>query len=608
MKKSFLPSMKISFGVPRDWSLATKLVSMVMIPIGLVLILNLSLTISALNQLEDEISTSTLQEDVQIISQQFITQQSKMQLNAAQLTNDRILLDAIQRNDRTTIRSTLLLASTRLGFDHLQILNASGQALSVVQSVELAEASADLEQLDKLGLLEIEATRLVSTSQGWLLTVVIPIKTQSGLVGVLTAGRLLDPSFLADLNFERPNPQLVVFDAQGNISAVAGTETPGDLANQLTLEPTSLAQVQTGKSVFGKARIHGEPQRVVYAPLLIGNRTVAVFALAFSTAATTGSRDRLIVTNLAASLVLTFLAILVAVVLLRIWVLRPIAALVASATQAAAGKLDVVVPGAIYQDEIGSLAAAYNNMISKLRQSMEDIRIRAAQLATVAEVGIATSTILESKTLLQEVVDLTKERFNLYHSHIYLLDEKGENLVLAAGAGEPGRVMVAEGHSIPLDRERSLVARAARERRGITVNDVTQAPDFLPNPLLPSTHSELAVPMIVGGNVIGVFDIQSDQVSRFTEADVNIQTTLAGQVATSIQNVLSFEQSKTQSQLGSLVASIGQTIQRATTVEDTLQVAIREIGLALGAARVHVNIGRNRNDGHEAGHNPASNN
>jgi GAF domain-containing protein len=226
-------------------------------------------------------------------------------------------------------------------------------------------------------------------------------------------------------------------------------------------------------------------------------------------------------------------------------------------------------------------------MVDSLEQRVAD---RTKDLATVAEVGTATATILETDKLLQAVVDLTKERFNLYHSHIYLLDESGENLVLASGAGEPGRQMVAEKRSIPLHREQSLVARAARERKGVTVNDVTQTADFLPNPLLPDTRSELAVPMIVGGKVIGVFDVQSDVVGRFTESDVNIQTTLASQVATSIQNVRSFEQSKAQADLESLVNTIGQKIQRTTTVEDTLQTAIREIGLALGANRVSANI------------------
>jgi GAF domain-containing protein len=96
--------------------------------------------------------------------------------------------------------------------------------------------------------------------------------------------------------------------------------------------------------------------------------------------------------------------------------------------------------------------------------------------------------------------------------------------------------------------------------------------------------------MIVGGRVIGVFDVQADVVGRFTDSDINIQTTLAAQVATSIQNVRSFEQSKTQADFEALVNTIGQKIQRATTVEDTLQTAIRELGTALGATRVSANI------------------
>jgi PAS domain S-box-containing protein len=123
------------------------------------------------------------------------------------------------------------------------------------------------------------------------------------------------------------------------------------------------------------------------------------------------------------------------------------------------------------------------------------------------------------------------------------MDEAGENLVLAAGAGEAGRIMTAEKRSIPLAREQSLVARAARERRGVTVNDVTQAPDFLPNPLLPDTRAELAVPLIVGDKVLGVFDIQSEIVGRFTEADVNIQDTLAAQIAVSLQNASQVQRS-----------------------------------------------------------------
>ena len=315
-----------------------------------------------------------------------------------------------------------------------------------------------------------------------------------------------------------------------------------------------------------------------------------------STAQTQGSiANNVLTQSVILGIIVSLIAIITTLVTDRR--LRTISTLTNTATAITAGDLSRVAP-VESNDEIGTLAVAFNKMTSQQRELIGSLEQRVAartqDLAIVAEVGTATATILETDKLLQAVVDLTKERFNLYHSHIYLLDEAGENLVLASGAGEPGRQMVAEKRSIPLDREQSLVARAARERKGVTVNDVTQAPDFLPNPLLPDTRSELAVPMIVGGKVIGVFDIQSDVVGRFTESDVNIQTTLAAQVATSIQNVRSFEQSKSQADLESLVNAIGQKIQRATTVEDTLQTAIREVGLALGAARVSANIGTSR--------------
>jgi putative methionine-R-sulfoxide reductase with GAF domain/HAMP domain-containing protein len=271
----------------------------------------------------------------------------------------------------------------------------------------------------------------------------------------------------------------------------------------------------------------------------------------------------------------------------------PIIHLNTFAGQVASGNLTVEAKVETH-DEIGALATTFNSMVAQLRDLIGSLEVRVAartkDLATVAEVGTATATILETDKLLQAVVTLTKERFDLYHSHIYLLDSAGENLVLASGAGEPGRLMKAKGFSIPLNREQSLVARAAREQKGVIVNDVTQTPDFMPNPLLPETRSELAVPMLISGKLIGVFDIQSDQIDRFTDSDINIQTTLAAQVAASVQNARLFEQSKTQADMESLINTIGQKIQRTATVDDTLQTAIREIGLALGASRVFANI------------------
>jgi PAS domain S-box-containing protein len=157
------------------------------------------------------------------------------------------------------------------------------------------------------------------------------------------------------------------------------------------------------------------------------------------------------------------------------------------------------------------------------------------ELRTVAEVSTVTSTIMERDRLLQNVVDLTKTSFNLYHAHLYLLNEAGDTLTLVAGADQVGRLMTLEENHIPI-RARSFVARAARSREPIVENNARQSPDFMAHPLLPHTRSELAAPMIVGDRLVGVLDVLSDVVNRFADQDILIMRTLASQVAVAVQN------------------------------------------------------------------------
>ena len=250
------------------------------------------------------------------------------------------------------------------------------------------------------------------------------------------------------------------------------------------------------------------------------------------------------------------------------------------------GVLDVQhnITDGLRQENVDSLQSIANQVAvatQNIRQ-YENSRKIAADMSVVANVGIATSTITDIDRLLKEVVDLSKKSFDLYHAHIYLLNEAGDLLELASGAGEVGRQMVSEKRTIPMDSEKSLVARSARTQQGVVVNDVTAAPDFLPHPLLPETRAEMAVPMVVSGKVIGVLDVQSEIANRFTEVDINIQTTLASQIAVAVQNARNFLKSQRQAERETAVNLITQKIQNATTIEAALQIAARELGHALG--------------------------
>ncbi|MBE2201983.1 MAG: GAF domain-containing protein [Anaerolinea sp.] len=191
---------------------------------------------------------------------------------------------------------------------------------------------------------------------------------------------------------------------------------------------------------------------------------------------------------------------------------------------------------------------------------------QAADLQTVAELSAQVTAIQDPQQLLQEIVQETQRRLDLYHCHVFLLDETGENLQIhACGWHEGAAQYGTHGDAIiPLHTEQSLVAQAARTRKAVVVNDVYNDSRWLPNELLPDTRAEVAVPLLVGDQVLGVLDTQATTVDRFTEQDVRIQMTLAAQIAVALQNARQFaytqqalEDAKTFRQL---VAASGQGI------------------------------------------------
>lgn len=357
-----------------------------------------------------------------------------------------------------------------------------------------------------------------------------------------------------------------------NSGFVVAHANPSFVLKRAQITPPSESAFTTG--------ITGVSSALAVEPITFGEQTFYVLAEQPASEALSLARNNIILTTIA-----TLIAIVVAGflgVLAARQITNPISELAATAQLISEGDLTRTTDIRA-NDEIGALATAFNRMTTQLRDLIGSLEQRVADrtkaLSSVAEVGIAASTILETDRLLQQVVDLTKERFNLYHAHIYLLNKAGDTLVLASGAGAAGRQMVAEGRSILLDREQSLVARAARERKGVTVNDVTQAPDFLPNALLPDTRSEMAVPMIAGENVIGVFDVQSEGIGRFTDADVAVQTTLSSQVAIAVQNANQYEETRAALAQSEKLFNASDRLSQATNLQELIEYIVESLGI-----------------------------
>jgi len=171
---------------------------------------------------------------------------------------------------------------------------------------------------------------------------------------------------------------------------------------------------------------------------------------------------------------------------------------------------------------------------------------RVAQLQGVSEISSAVSTILDPQELLESFVSLTRQRFDLYHAHIFILEEDNHTLDVKACGWEDESLHGTHGtRTIDIDQPVSIVARAARTLQSIILNNVHEDPTWLPNPLLPNVQSEMAIPVISQEKLlIGVLNIHSDRINAFDISDSAIMTTLAAQVGAAIQNTRLFQETQ----------------------------------------------------------------
>jgi signal transduction histidine kinase len=209
-------------------------------------------------------------------------------------------------------------------------------------------------------------------------------------------------------------------------------------------------------------------------------------------------------------------------------------------------------------------------------KARRETEARAHELETVAKVSAVAASVLDKEELLDTVSYLTRVSFSQYQILIYLLDEKAEHLVQAT---RPLDSLGDDEHRIPLQNPRSLVARAAQTRQGIIVNDITNTPDYTLAPFLAEARSEMAVPMVVADRLIGVLDVQSPEVDRFTEADIRVMSTLADLIAVAVENARLYEQAQE-------IAAFEERNRLARELHDSVSQALYGIALGTRTARI----------------------
>jgi len=197
------------------------------------------------------------------------------------------------------------------------------------------------------------------------------------------------------------------------------------------------------------------------------------------------------------------------------------------------------------RDEIGELAETFNSMTEQLSESIEHLEERVSSrtrdLQVAADVSRQVTTVLDIDRLLNEVVTLTAQSYSLHACFVFLPSHDGARLVRAASAGASGETIDASAiDSIAYDADPSVIALAARTRKPVTVNDVSDSKVYLSLSALSRTRSELAIPMMLGNRLLGIFDLQSTEPDRFGEDDLRVLNSLAEQIAVAVRNAQLF--------------------------------------------------------------------
>lgn len=239
-------------------------------------------------------------------------------------------------------------------------------------------------------------------------------------------------------------------------------------------------------------------------------------------------------------------------------------------------------------DEVGDLTLAFNALLDKVQVQQAQMEHEQKELLALQQVSAKIASILDIKQLLAELIASMEETFGYRNSAIMLLDDSGERLEVAARAA----YLEAAGACNELLATEGIVGQVVRTGEPLTVPDVEYFKGYVA--IDPETRSELAVPMLISGKVIGVLNVESHEFNAFTARDVRIASSLANQAAIAIHNADLYYEVEAQRQTATALAQLAWTLNYSLNLDEVLNMALQQLAKAItfDSAAIHLLEGR----------------
>ncbi len=157
-------------------------------------------------------------------------------------------------------------------------------------------------------------------------------------------------------------------------------------------------------------------------------------------------------------------------------------------------------------------------------------------LRSISLISSDIASIQDITSLLNKSVQLIAEQFNYYHVAIFSINTHGDQIILEAASSDGGKKLLGQGYRLDIKSEYPIT-NALRQKSPYIAHDVGDYAESFSIKELPNTRSELALPFIARGKMIGILDIHSTEARAFDKEDLDIFASLADHIAAAIDNV-----------------------------------------------------------------------